>query len=267
MSHIKKYFNTRNRSIVSELVRADFKVRYQNSVLGYAWSLLRPLLLFAVLYIIFTYVIPLGKGVEHYPVYLLTGVILWNFFSEATTQGLISVVARGDLLRKINIPRYLLVISTACSASINMLLSLVVLFLFALLNGAMPSLSWLLLIPLILELFALCVGISLLLSSLYVKFRDISYIWEVVLQIGFYASAIIFPLSSVSEKLRVWFFINPVVQIIQDARYAIATKTSITIWSACNWPRIIIPFIIIATIIILGIVVFKKKSRTFAEDI
>lgn len=265
---MKKYFNSRNRAIISELVRADFKVRYQNSVLGYAWSLLRPLLLFAVLYIIFTYVIPLGKDVEHYPVYLLTGVILWNFFTEATTQGLISVVARGDVMRKINIPRYLLVISTAFSASINMALSLVVLFIFAFINGILPSLNWLLLIPLMTELFALCVGISLLLSSLYVKFRDISYIWEVVLQIGFYANAIIFPLALVSEHLRKWFFLSPVVQIIQDARYLIATKTSATIWSV-NSPIYmkIIPFLAIILFIILGIIVFKKRSRTFAEDI
>ena len=265
---MKKYFNSRNRAIISELVRADFKVRYQNSVLGYAWSLLRPLLLFAVLYIIFTYVIPLGKDVEHYPVYLLTGVILWNFFTEATTQGLISVVARGDVMRKINIPRYLLVISTAFSASINMALSLVVLFIFAFINGILPSLNWLLLIPLMAELFALCVGISLLLSSLYVKFRDISYIWEVVLQIGFYANAIIFPLALVSEHLRKWFFLSPVVQIIQDARYLIATKTSATLWSV-NSPIYmkIIPFLAIILFIILGIIVFKKRSRTFAEDI
>lgn len=265
---MKKYFNSRNRAIISELVRADFKVRYQNSVLGYAWSLLRPLLLFAVLYIIFTYVIPLGKDVEHYPVYLLTGVILWNFFTEATTQGLISVVARGDVMRKINIPRYLLVISTAFSASINMALSLVVLFIFAFINGILPSLNWLLLIPIMAELFALCVGISLLLSSLYVKFRDISYIWEVVLQIGFYANAIIFPLALVSEHLRKWFFLSPVVQIIQDARYLIATKTSATLWSV-NSPIYmkIIPFLAIILLIILGIIVFKKRSRNFAEDI
>lgn len=263
-----KYFNSRNKAIVSELVRADFKIRYQGSILGYAWSLLRPLLLFAVLYIIFVYVIPLGSGVQHYPVYLLTGVILWNFFTESTNQGIISVVAKGDLLRKINIPKYLLVISSAVSASINLGLSLVVLIAFALINGIIPGVSWLLLLPIIFELVAFTVGISLLLSSIYVKYRDISYIWEVFLQIGFYASAIIFPLSSVPDRLRGLFFLNPLVQIIQDARYIIATNTSLTIWSSGN-PVLMktIPFILIILFITVGVLVFRKRSRTFAEDI
>jgi ABC-2 type transport system permease protein len=262
-----RYLSVRNRSILTELVRADFKVRYQGSVLGYAWSLLRPLFLFMVLYVIFVYIIPLGKGVPHFPVYLLTGVILWNFFAESTSQGIGSIVARGDLIRKINLPKYLLVVSSAILALINLLLSLIVLFIFALINGVTPSFEWLLAIPLILELFIFSVSISFLLSSLYVKFRDISYIWEVFLQIGFYASAIIFPLSSVAEGLRKWFFLNPVAQIIQDARYVLATNSSVTMWSTVGWVRSIIPFLIIIIFCIVGGLVFKRRSKTFAEDI
>lgn len=264
---MNRYFNVRNRSIVSELVRADFKVRYQGSVLGYAWSLLRPLFLFAVLYVIFVYVIPLGKGVEHFPVYLLTGVILWNFFAESTSQGVSSVVARGDLIRKINLPKYLLVFSTAISALINLFFGMVVLCFFALINGVIPSFQWILIIPLVAELFILSVGISFLLSSLYVKFRDISYIWEVFIQIGFYATAIIFPLSSVELSLRKWFFLNPVAQIIQDARYIFATNTSVTLWNTVSGIRILIPFLVIISFVIIGGLVFKRRSKTFAEDI
>lgn len=264
---MKKYFSLRNRTILGALVRADFKVRYQGSVLGYAWSLLRPLLLFAVLYIIFGYVIPLGKDVDHYPVYLLSGIVLWTFFVEATVMGLTSVVARGDLLRKINIPRYLFVISSACSALVNLSLSLIVLALFAVFNGINPSFSWLLAVPLIFELFVLSVSIAFLLSSLYVKYRDISYIWEVFVQIGFYASAIIFPLSTVPENLRKWFFINPIVQIIQDFRFFVATDTSMTLWSTVQGVRLLIPFAIIMAIVVLGAYVFKRRSKTFAEEI
>lgn len=262
-----RYFSVRNRAILGELVRADFKVRYQGSVLGYAWSLLRPLLLFSVLYVIFVYIIPLGKGVENFPVYLLTGVILWNFFSESTSQGVMSVVARGDLIRKINLPKYLLVFSTAMSALINLFFGIVVLFIFALISGITPSIKWLMLIPLVFELLVLSVSISFLLSSLYVKFRDISYIWEVFLQIGLYATAIIFPLSAVDPSLRKWFFLNPVAQIIQDARYFLATDTSVTLWSTVSNIRLVIPFVVIALLAIIGGLVFKKRSRTFAEDI
>jgi len=264
-----KYFNSRNRAILGELVRADFKVRYQGSVLGYAWSLLRPLFLFLTLYVIFVYVFPIGNAVEHFPVYLLTGVIFWNFFAEATTMGLLAVVSRGDLIRKINIPKYLLVISNALSALINFGFGMIVIFAFALISGVRPSFDWVLIIPLVAEIFIFAIGISFLLSSLYVKFRDISYIWEVFLQIGFYASAIIFPLMSVSESLQKWFFLNPVVQIIQDARYVLATNTSATLWSTSGvgWIRTVIPFVIIIAIVVFGGIIFKRRSKTFAEDI
>ena len=250
-----------------ELVRSDFKVRYQGSVLGYAWSLLRPLLLFMVLYVIFAYIIPLGNDIEHFPVYLLSGIILWNFFSEATIQGLISIVAHGDLIRKVNVPKYILVFASTLSALINLGFGLVVLLIFALINGMVPSLGWLLAIVPILEMVVLCLGATFLLSSLYVKFRDITYIWEVFLQVGFYASMIIFPLTLVAEHLRHWFFINPVTQIIQDVRYIIATHDSITIWSTVSPIQATIPFVIIIVVGLIGVFVFKKRSKYFAEDI
>lgn len=264
-----KYFSVRNRAILAELVRADFKVRYQGSVLGYAWSLLRPLFLFLTLYVIFVYVFPLGNSVEHFPVYLLTGIIFWNFFAEATTMGLLSIVSRGDLIRKIKIPKYLLVISNALSALINFGFGLIVIFAFAFISGVYPSLQWLLVIPLTAEMFILAIGLSFLTSSLYVKFRDISYIWEVFMQIGFYGSMIIFPISSVAEPLRKWFFLNPITQIVQDARYALATNTSPTIWNTAGvgWLRTLAPFFIIITICVVGGIIFKRRSKTFAEDI
>jgi ABC-2 type transport system permease protein len=262
-----KYLNSRNRAILREMASTDFKVRYQGSVLGYLWSLLKPLFLFAILYVVFTYIIPLGKDVEHFSVYLLTGIVLWNFFTEATMQGASSVVARGDLIRKISIPRYLVVIASSLSALINLGLSMVVVFIFALINGITPSFQWLLILPIVVELYVFALGLSFLLAALYVKFRDITYIWEIVLQAGFYASAIIFPLTLVPAEFHKWFFMNPIVQIIQDARWAIATDTSITMWSTIQSWIVIVPFIIIVVLGIVGYLYFKKRSPYFAEDI
>lgn len=262
-----RYIHSRNRAILREMVSTDFKVRYQGSILGYFWSLLKPLFLFAILYVVFTYIIPLGKDVEHYPVYLLLGIVLWNFFTEATMIGASSVVARGDLIRKISIPRYLVVISSSVSALINLFLSLVVVFIFALLNGITPSLSWLLIIPLIVEIFAFALGVSFFLSAAYVKFRDVIYIWEIVLQAGFYASAIIYPLTLVPAHLQKWFFINPIVQIIQDARFAVATDTTITLWSTVQSWAVIVPFVVILAVTFAGAMLFKSRSKYFAEDI
>lgn len=262
-----KYFTLRNRAILKEMVRTDFKVRYQGSALGYLWSLLKPLGLFATLYVVFTYVFPFGKGIEHFPVYLLLGIVLWNFFTEATTIGASSVVAHGDLIRKISIPRYLVVIASSFSALINLGLSLIVVFVFALLNGVMPSLSWLLLIPIIIELFIFSLGISFFLSAVFVKYRDVTYIWELILQAGFYASAIIYPLQMVPAELQKWFFLSPLVQMIQDARYVVATDDSITMWSLLNFPYVFIPFVIVAAVAAAGMVYFRRRANYFAEDI
>lgn len=262
-----RYLTVKNRAILREMVATDFKVRYQGSVLGYLWSLLKPLFLFAILYIVFTYIFTLGKEIEHYSVYLLIGIVLWNFFTETTMQGASSVVARGDLIRKISIPRYLVVIASSLSALINLGLSMVVVFIFALINGIVPSIEWLLIIPIVVELYIFALGVSFLLAALYVKFRDITYIWEIVLQAGFYASAIIFPLTMVPEHLHKWFFLNPIVQIIQDARWVIATDTSITMWSTVHSWMVMVPFVIISVIGGVGYLYFKKRSPYFAEDI
>lgn len=257
----------KNRAILREMVVTDFKVRYQGSVLGYMWSLLKPLFLFAILYIVFTYIIPLGKAVPHYSVYLLLGVVLWNFFTEATVQGAGSVVARGDLIRKVSIPRYLVVIASTLSALINLGLSLIVVVIFAFFNGVSPSLEWLALLPIIMELIVLSLGVSFLLSALYVKFRDISYIWEIFLQAGFYATPIIYPMTNVPEHLHKWFFMNPMGQIIQDARYVMVTQEQATLWSTVHSAVVVAPFVIVAAIFVAGAWYFKARSAYFAEDI
>src|SRR5881394_2372508 len=123
-------FSKKNRALLAELVRTDFKLRYQGSLLGYAWSLLRPLLLFLILYIVFVKFLKLGKGIPHYPVSLLLGIVIWNFFSEMTSQSLTSIVGRGDLIRKIRIPRWIIVLSSSISALISLGLNLVVVVLF-----------------------------------------------------------------------------------------------------------------------------------------
>jgi len=127
-------FSKKNRALLAELVRTDFKLRYQGSALGYAWSLLRPLMIFIILYVVFVKFLKIGNGVPHFPVYLLLGIVLWNFFSEMTAQSLGSIVGRGDLIRKIRIPRWIIVLSSSISALINLFLNLVVVTAFLFIN-------------------------------------------------------------------------------------------------------------------------------------
>lgn len=267
----KTVFSEKNRAILRAMVSADFKVRYQNSALGYVWSLLKPLFIFGILYVLFTYALPQGsRGIDNFGVWLLTGIVFWNFFSEATTVGARSVVENGQLIRKVSIPRHLLVMASSVSALINLGIGMVVVLVFAIFNGVWPSLHWLVLIPITVQLFTLSIGLALLLSALYVKFRDVAYIWEILLQAGFYASGIIFAIIYMPAFIQKIAFINPVVQIIQEARYAImpGNPGAVTIWQTFNNVFIwFAPILITVLIFATGWHYFKRKQKYFAEDI
>ena len=264
-----RYLHYRNRAILGEMIRTDFKVRYQGSVLGYLWAILKPLFMFAVLYILFTYIAPIGKDIPHYGISLLLGIVFWNFFSETTMIGATSIVAHGDLIRKISIPRYLVVIASSASAMINLCLSMIVVVIFALFNGVYPTLTWLLIPIVIFEFYVFALGLAFGLAALYVKFRDITYIWEVFLQAGFYASMVLIPMAAVPEHLRGWFFLNPIVQILQDARaLLIPSANNITIWNTIENPLVrLIPFAIIVVVCLFGFYYFKARSKYFAEEV
>lgn len=266
---MKHIFSKQNRALLRELVRTDFKLRYQGSVLGYAWSLLRPLLLFLILYIVFVKFLKLGKGVEHYPIYLLLGIVMWSFFAEMTTLSLGSIVARGDLIRKIRIPRWIIVLSSSVTALINLGLNLIIVLVFLIANHVdiMRTILYLPLILLQLYLFAL--GISLILATAFVKYRDVTHIWEVALQGLFYLTPILYPLTAITKaSFQKLLMINPVATSLQDARYAAVTHTSPTINSVYGNPYArMIPYTITVLVLVWGILYFKKEAKNFAEDL
>lgn len=266
MRHI---ISKKNRVLVAELVRTDFKIRYQNSVLGYLWSLLKPLFIFVILYIVFVKFLKLGKDIEHYPIYLLLGIVLWTFFTEMTTQSLMSIVGRGDLIRKIRIPRWIIVISSSFSALINLGLNLIVIAIFMVINRVSLHSSALLLPVALFELYVFSLGVSLFLAAAYVKYRDMSYIWEIFLQAGFYATPILYPLSVISNvTIQKVLLINPIAQAIQSARYNLVTKDTITTSSLFGDSlKRFLPFGIVLLVLVLGTIYFRKESKYFAENI
>ncbi len=270
---IPRIFNKRNRVLLKELTKTDFKLRYQGSVLGYLWALLRPLMMFAILYFVFSVLLPIGRDDPHYPIYLLIGTTMWSFFTECTSQGIQAIVARGDLLRKISFPKYIVVVSTTLTAVINMLINLIVIIIFALINGIMPSVSWLLAIPAIFELYCLSLGLSFLLGSINVKYRDITSIWDVLVQALFYATPIIYKLALIPEALRSvakGLLLSPIAQCLQDIRYAFISPIGNvdTAWNYINHPIVsFIPVLIVIVVLIIGALVFRKKSKFFAEEV
>lgn len=257
--------------LLKQLVITDFKLRYQGSVLGYIWSLLRPLFLFVILYLVFDKIFNAGASIPHYPVYLLLGIVLWNYFGEVTNGGVTAIVAKGDLLRKLNFPKYVIVLAGSFSAFINLLINFVVVAAFMVINGV--GLTWsALLLPLVLvELFVFSLGIAFTLSALFVKFRDVNYIWEIIMQAAFYATPILYSLSFVIQKSEIIakiLMLNPVAQIIQDSRYIIISNQTITYEQlyGSGWYRLI-PLAIVTVFTVLSAWYFKKKSPQFAEDI
>lgn len=263
----------KNRILLGELVKTDFKLRYQGSVLGYLWAVLRPLLTFAILYIVFAKLLHMGNDIPHYPVYLLTGTVLWSFFTECTGQGIQAIVQRGDLLRKISFPKYIVVVSATATALINLAINLCVVVIFALINGVSPSWSWFVVPFLVLELYTLSLGISFLLGAINVKYRDVTSIWDVLIQALFYAIPIIYPLSMVLESgsfgltaARI-IMLNPIAQVIQDVRYNLITTETITAWEILPGSLQMVPILLVFLVLALAALFFRKRSKRFAEEV
>lgn len=264
--------NRRNRILLRELVVTEFKLRYQGSVLGYLWSLLKPLMLFTIMYIVFVHFLRFGQGIEHFSVALLLGIVMWTFFTEATSQGMQAIVSRGDLIRKISFPKYIIVVAGTISALINLLLNLIVVFVFMIFDGVSFSLNSFLFIPNILLLYVFALSLAFLLSAAYVKYRDFSHIWEVVLQGAFYATPIIYPLQMVSAFSVVAaqaLMLSPIAVIFQNARAELFGHenviTSPQIFS--NPIYIFLPYGVIILTVIISILYFRKSQKYFAERV
>lgn len=267
---IPQVWNKRNLVLLKELTKTDFKLRYQGSVLGYLWALLRPLLMFAILYIVFAKLLRFGGDIPHYPVYLLTGTVLWSFFTECSQQGIQAMVGRGDLIRKISFPKYIVTVSTTLTAVINVLINLAVVVIFALINGVMPSWSWLLVPFLVFELYVLALGISFLLGSINVKYRDVGSIWDVIIQALFYAVPIIYPVSMVavtSSAAAKVILINPIAQVIQDVRWSLITDATTTTANFVGGWAELLAIGLVLVIFIVGALIFRERSHFFAEEV
>jgi len=257
--------------LLKQMVITDFKLRYQGSVLGYIWSLLRPLFLFVILYVVFVKFLGVGGRIAHYPVYLFMGIVLWNFFAEITSNSVNAIVERRDLIRKLNFPRYVILVSVALSALINLLLNMVVIGVFLVLMHVPLSLRALWLPLFVGEIFVLGLSVGSILSTLFVRLRDINYIWEVIMQALFYATPIIYPVSLVSSKWPVIakiLLLNPMGQAIQDIRYNVVTTQTQTLGSLINrWYIVAIPYAIVVIVTVLAAMLFKKRSPYFAEEV
>jgi len=246
------------RQLIWTIAWGDFKWRYKNSILGYFWSLLEPLVMFSILYVVFSNLMKVQ--VEYYQLFLLLGIIMWNFFVKATNYGLYAIVGKPALIQKVYFPRDILVISGCITATLQSLFESLIFIVFMLVIRV--PLSWsILYIPYILLIyFFLTLGTALALAALNVYFRDIQFIWLVVLQAGFFITPILYPLSIFSPTLQAIFRLNPIAQIIITARDCILYST--------NPFPLSLAYAGIASLVILivGYAIFLKLEPRFAEE-
>ena len=258
------------------IARNEFKLKFFGSVLGYVWQLVRPLLLFGVLYVFFTQVAHVNDtstpGGAHYGAQLLGSIVLFTFFGEATSGAVRSVVDRENLVRKIQFPRMVIPLSVVLLASFNLGLNLLVVLIFALAEGVTPMISWLELPLILLMLGVFATGVAMLLSALFVNFRDVQPIWDVVSQILFYASPVIISVETVQEKVSTaalhLYMLNPLAVVFQQFRHAFITHATPSAGALLgSMSRVALPVAIAVAIFALGFWVFNRMAPHVAEDL
>lgn len=253
------------------LAYTDLKVRFFDSVLGYLWSLVRPLMFFGVLYAVFSEIVHAGAGVEHYPVMLLMGVVLYTFFSGATRDAVDAVVRRENLVRKVHFPRMAIPASVVLVAVFDLAMNLVVLVIFMLASGIGPRWSWLELIPALGLLIVFATGVAMLLSVLFVRFRDIRPIWDVVTQMLFYVTPIFYPIEALlrrNETLGHLAMCNPLATVTQQLRYAMISPSADSAAAALGGTAmLLIPIGISLAAFAGGLWVFDRMAPKLAEEL
>jgi ABC-2 type transport system permease protein len=251
------------------LAVTDFKLRFFGSALGYFWQLARPLLLFGVLYFVFTEFVKVGSAVTFYPVVLLSNILLFTFFTDGT-GAVSSVVDREGLVRKIQFPRMAIPVASVLTAALNLAMNAIVILVFALASGVQPHWGWLE-IPVLLALLAmLTLGLAMLLSAAYVRYRDVRPIWEVALQVLFYATPVIYALETigVSDTVRQVLALNPLATIMQQFRHAVIDPTAPSAAElAGGAPMLAVPLGIVAGAFALGYWYFDRTAPFIAEEL
>jgi ABC-2 type transport system permease protein len=254
--------------VTRALTATEFKLRYFGSVLGYLWTLLRPLLLFGVLYLIFTHVVRFGGDVPHYAVVLLAAIVVFNFFSEATTGGLGSFVARENLLRKVYFPRAAVPISVTFTAATNLALGVAVVLVFAVIDGVDPSGTWLLFGGAVLAVVVLATAASLLLAVLFVRYRDVQPLWEVLLQLLFWGTPIIYTIESAPTALRHIEMLSPLAVAIQQGRHWLVPASTMSAGEAIGGTvRLLAPLAIFVGVVAVAWWSYRRAEPRMAEDL
>ena len=259
--------------LTTTLARTEFKLRYYGSVLGYVWSLMRPLLFFGVLYVFFVKIIQIARG-PYYGVYLLTAVVLWNYVAEATGGCVTCLVAREGLLRKIRFPRMAVPLSVSLTATFNLGTNFIAVLIFAFASGVTPTVAWFEMFPIALGFVVLATGIGMLLAALYVRYRDMQPIWDVFLQAWFYGSPVMYPVTAYANRrlpsgLEHIALVNPAATLLAQMGHAFVDPAGYPTATAAagGVAPVMVAIAIILGVFALGWWVFTREAPRVAENL
>jgi ABC-2 type transport system permease protein len=246
----------------------EFKRTYFGTVLGYLWSLARPLMLFGVLLAVFTQVFRIGSQVPHYPVLLLLNVVLFGFFQEATGTAVGSIVNQEAVVRKTQFPRLVIPLAVVLTSFFNVALNLVVVFVFILASGVTPMWTWLLFPVVLVLLVTITVAVSMIVASLYPRFRDMAIIWTVLSTVLFYGTPILYPIEAVPDTLRHIILLNPLTPVFELARlWMIDPGAPTPAEAAGGFVRLIVPIVLYVGTCVLAAWVFNREAPRIAEEL
>jgi ABC-2 type transport system permease protein len=251
------------------LAVTDFKKTYFGTVLGYVWSLARPLILFAVLLAVFTQVFRLGSSVEHYPVLLLLNIVMFGFFQEASSAAVTSVVAREGIVRKTQFPRLVIPAAVVLTALFNLGLNLVAVVIFLFAFGVEPIWTWLLFPVIVVLLLVLTVAVSMLLSALYVRFRDMAIIWAVLVTVLFYGTPVLYPIEIAPDTVKDVLHLNPLTPLFEQMRVWIIDPDAPGPGEATDGLPLLVlaPIAIYLAVCALAVWVFRREAPRIAEEL
>ena len=244
----------------------EYRLTYFGSVLGYLWALMRPLLLFGVLYTVFSQIVKFGGDIPNYPVLLLFNIVLFSFFQDSSQRAVTAVVDSEAIVRKMHFPRLVIPLSTVLTGALNLLLSLIAVFIFILAYGVDPTWTWLLLPAILVPLMMLTSAIAMLVSSLYVRFRDVQPIWFVLSTILFYGSPVLYAIDTVPANAQRYMLFNPIAMLLEQARNWIVDPSARGCVEAIGgWKWAMVPLAIFIAVCVLGLWVFNREAPVIAE--
>lgn len=254
--------------VLRVLATIDFKMKYAQSVMGYFWSLAKPLAYFGVLWLVFGrfFRVPTGS-IRDFPLYLMLGLVLYLFFVDAIGMALPAVTSKGTLLRRLRFSPFVLPIAATATAFITFVINSSAVVLFMVLSRTTPNLRWLLIAPLTLELYVLVAGVALIMSALFVRFHDIAQLWELGAQLMIFLTPVMYPASIFPEWAQRIVFVNPLVQIMQDIRSIILAGPQVTTGSVYGAIGYLAPLGVVALTLATGLALFWRNAPRFAERV